>query len=156
MWSSVQFSFSLLEEKKRPKVVTYSGPKAKITYSDPKVTHSDPTHPLSPQITSLPPNWLNQLLIETSRWCWVATKFSVSSKQRFKSQGLLVTFKDHFSNHPLSTLCLSLCLSFKKKGNHSEKISLCNLKTLLHTVTLREPIVIPFLVTFTNQHYGDI
>ena len=34
-------ALSLLEEKKRPKVVIYRGPKAKVTYSDPKVTYSD-------------------------------------------------------------------------------------------------------------------
>ena len=62
MWSSVQFSFSLLEEKKRPKVVTYSGPKAKITYSDPKVTHSDPSHlPLPPPASPGPHQAISQV-----------------------------------------------------------------------------------------------
>ena len=67
--------------------VTYSYPR--VTYSEPKVTHSDPTHlPLPPPSTPEPHLAISSLKLNVRVCGWVATNFSVSSRQGLKLWGL--------------------------------------------------------------------
>ena len=63
-----------------------------------------------------------KLNIQVGGWWKVATKFSVSYRQRFKFKGLSVTFGD-LTAYPCLTLCLSFTTMLKKKQT-KYKISL--------------------------------
>ena len=55
-----------------------------VTYSDPKVTHSDPTHlPLPPPASPEPDQEIGEVKLNV-RWWVVATNFNVSSRLGFK------------------------------------------------------------------------